>query len=65
MNLTNGQIQHLRDRFGVVVADAPGGSTIDLRRRNDKPLKVATVEKMLGLKDSGFRQIGNWVEVDI
>jgi len=63
--LTGAQIQHLQDRFNVVVAEAQGGTKISLRRRDDKPLKVAPVEKMVGVSGSGWRQVLNWVEADI
>ena len=63
--LTGVQIQHLQDRFAVVVAEAQGNCEVSLRRRDDKPLRVETVEKMVGISGSGWRQVRNWVEADI
>ena len=47
------------------IAEARGDYKVSLRRRDDRPLKVDTVEKMTGHTDTGWVQVGNWVEVDI
>lgn len=59
--LTGAQIQHLITRFGLTTSQDESGTY--LRRKDGRMLKVATVEKMLGISGSTFTQEGKWVRI--